>query len=155
MILTFDANVVIEIMRASQPHFRERMEQAKADGAGLRISTIVLNELAYGALRSQRPQLNLERLDQFVSQVEVDDWTGEDAMAAARLRIDLERQGLVIGTFDMMIAGQALNRGWTVVTGNLREFIRVPNLDILDWSDPSGPVDRATAWMRLMQKPTK
>lgn len=155
MNLTLDANVVIEIMRARQPHFRDQMGKAKAAGASLHISSIVLNELAYGALRSQRPTLHLERLDAFVSGVEVDVWTGEDAMATARLRTDLERLGQGIGTFDMMIAGQAVQRGWTVVTANLREFIRVPNLPLLDWSDPAGPVDRDAAWRRLMQKPPK
>jgi len=55
----------------------------------------------------------------------------------------------------MMIAGQALQRGWTVVTGNLREFIRVPNLLLLDWSDPAGPIDRDAAWTRLMRRPPK
>jgi hypothetical protein len=44
-----------------------------------------------------------------------------------------------------------LNAGCTLVTGNIRAFIRVAGLPILYWGDPSGPLDREalqTRWMR-------
>jgi tRNA(fMet)-specific endonuclease VapC len=154
--LTLDSNVVIEILRGRQPHYRARMDEAKAADISLHVSSVVLHELAVGALRSQRPAFHLDRLDAFVAEVEVDAWTGEDAMAAARVRFDLESNGQGIGTYDTLIAGQAVNRGRTVVTNSLREFIRVPHLDLLDWSDPTGPRDRSEAsWLQLMRRPAK
>lgn len=155
MNLTLDSNVVIEILRGRQAHFRQRMDEAQAAGFGLHVSSVVLHELALGALKSQRPAFHLERLDAFIAEVEVDAWSGEDAMAAARVRFDLEQQGLGIGTYDTMIAGQAVNRDRTVITNNLREFIRVQNLKLLDWSDPAGPRTRDQAWRELMRQPPK
>lgn len=155
MSLTLDSNVVIEILRGRLPHYRARMDEAKAADIGLYVSSVVLHELAVGALRSQRPAFHLERLDAFIAEVDIDAWTGEDAMETARVRIDLERSGHGIGRYDTMIAGQAVSRGRTVVTNNLREFIRVPQLDLLDWSDPAGPRDRNEAWLQLMLRPTK
>jgi tRNA(fMet)-specific endonuclease VapC len=153
--LTLDSNVVIEILRGRQPHYRARMDEAMAADIGLHVSSVVLHELAAGALGSRRPAFHLERLDAFIAEVEVDAWTGEDAMAAARVRFDLERSGQGIGTCETLIAGQAVSRGRTVVTNSLREFMRVPQLELLDWSDPAGPHDRSEAWLQLMRRPTK
>ncbi len=61
------------------------------------------------------------------------EFDAEDAMAAGKLRAELERGGVGIGPFDTLIAGQALRRGYTLVTANTREFSRVPGLLIEDW----------------------
>jgi tRNA(fMet)-specific endonuclease VapC len=39
-----------------------------------------------------------------------------------------------IGPFDTLIAGQALARGMTLVTANMREFSRVEGLRLEDWT---------------------
>ncbi len=61
------------------------------------------------------------------------EFDAEDAMSAGKLRADLERGGVGIGPFDTLVAGQALRRGYTLVTANTREFSRVPGLLIEDW----------------------
>ena len=45
----------------------------------------------------------------------------------------LERMGTPIGGNDLLIATHALNLGLTVVTDNVREFARVPNLKVENW----------------------
>lgn len=55
------------------------------------------------------------------------------AAAAARIRIELEKRGVMIGPLDMLIAGTALSRGAALVTNNGAEFSRVPGLRIIDW----------------------
>ncbi len=138
MILSLDTNVVIELLRGTNPHYRVRLDEAQAAGDRAVISSIVLNELAFGALRSARPELHLQRLDTLVAAIETESWTAEDALAAARVRMELEREGRGIGAFDTLIAGQAFNRGWTVVTANVSEFLRVKGLRLVDWSKPEG-----------------
>jgi tRNA(fMet)-specific endonuclease VapC len=46
----------------------------------------------------------------------------------------LERSGTPIGAYDLLIAGQALRRGLTVVTANASEFGRVAELSWVDWT---------------------
>jgi tRNA(fMet)-specific endonuclease VapC len=152
---SLDSSTIVDLIRDEKPHVRRRLAEALARGDDVAVSAIVLDELAFGALRSPRPEYHLNLLDGFISDFSVEPWTADDALATARLRADLENAGDRIGAYDAMIAGQAINRGWTVVSGDLREFIRVPNLQLLDWSDPSGPVDRATAWMKLVQRTEK
>jgi tRNA(fMet)-specific endonuclease VapC len=51
----------------------------------------------------------------------------------------LAARGTPIGAYDILIAGQALARGLTLVTRNLREFERIPELSLENWYDaPSG-----------------
>jgi tRNA(fMet)-specific endonuclease VapC len=45
----------------------------------------------------------------------------------------LERQGKLIGPYDLLIAGQALAGRLTLVTNNLREFQRVSGLNLQSW----------------------
>ena len=49
------------------------------------------------------------------------------------IRFHLESRGTPIGERDMFIAAIALTREMTVVTHNLKEYARVPDLQIEDW----------------------
>jgi len=57
----------------------------------------------------------------------------EDARYAGEIRNTLERMGRPIGTYDVLIAGQALSRKMTLVTANVKEFGRVKGLEWEDW----------------------
>jgi tRNA(fMet)-specific endonuclease VapC len=140
MSLCLDTNAAIEVIRGQKGHFREWLVQAEEDGRSLHLSPIVLFELMYGAHNSQRADNHMARVDRLASQMVLESWTPDDALAAARLRAELRLSGASIGNLDVLIAGQALNRGWTIITANLREFIRVKGLALEDWSDAAGPV---------------
>jgi tRNA(fMet)-specific endonuclease VapC len=58
-----------------------------------------------------------------------------DALVAARIRAQLFRIGRPIGDFDSLIAAQALARDLIVVTNNVEEFERVPDLRIENWAE--------------------
>jgi tRNA(fMet)-specific endonuclease VapC len=63
---------------------------------------------------------------------EVLDFDREDARQAGELRARLAAAGTPIGSYDVLIAGQALARALTL-THNTSEFQRVPGLRIEDW----------------------
>ncbi|MEH2234425.1 MAG: hypothetical protein V7K71_33185 [Nostoc sp.] len=52
------------------------------------------------------------------------------------MRADLEQQGKPIGANDLLIAVHSLTLGLTLVTANIREFSRVPNLKVENWLEP-------------------
>lgn len=147
MTICLDTNVVVEMLRNRKPHYRNRLEENETAGTPVRLSALTFHELTYGAMISARPAQQLAMIDDLVSRAPVEPWSPEDAVAAARIRADLRRSGSEIGKVDSLIAGQALNRGWRVVTDNVREFIRVDGLTVVDWSDPleARVLDRA-AW---------
>lgn len=97
-------------------------------------SAIVMHELFYGAHRSGRTDHNLALVEQIA--LPVLGLSPEDARAAGEVRARLAAAGRPIGPFDVLIAGQALSRGLTLVTANVAELDRIEGLVVEDWSAP-------------------
>ncbi len=49
------------------------------------------------------------------------------------IRADLKAKGTPIGSYDFLVAGQAVSRSLKLITHNIREFFRVPDLRYEDW----------------------
>jgi tRNA(fMet)-specific endonuclease VapC len=96
-------------------------------------SAVVAHELYFGAAKSARPEDNRRRFDRLFLDLVPLDFARGDAEAAGEIRARLRAQGTPIGPYDVLIAGQALARGLTLVTSNLREFRRVAGLACVDW----------------------
>jgi tRNA(fMet)-specific endonuclease VapC len=97
------------------------------------ISTIVLFELQVGIAKSTSPVKRTEQLQQLLSRVNLVLFDRDAAVAAAKIRAQLEQQGTPIGPFDVLIAGTAASIQATLVTHNVKEFSRVLGLAIADW----------------------
>lgn len=137
MIFLLDTNAVVAVLKDRPAEVRKRLRHAKADGADLAVSSIVLFELWYGVARSQHREENAERLRLFLSgDLEVIQFEAKDAPIAGDLRRALEADGTPIGAYDLLIAAQALRLGATVVTANVAEFARVRGLVWQDWTVP-------------------
>ncbi len=95
--------------------------------------SIVKSELMHGAEkyanRDRRQALVVETLAPYRS-LPFDD---DASILYARLRHDLEITGNVIGPYDLQIAAICMLHGFTLVTNNVREFSRIPELTIEDW----------------------
>lgn len=129
-----DTNVCITFINGRSAALRERFSTALATGDTLSVSTVVVFELRYGAAKSQRPLTTAARVDQFLAgPIEVMELDADDAAEAGSVRAELAGAGMSIGSYDVLIAGQARRRGLTVVTGNVSEFGRVPGLAYEDW----------------------
>ena len=90
-------------------------------------------ELRRGALRSQRIELNLQRLEIFFAPLKSLPFDDTAAEHYARIGADLSRRGTPIGPNDLIIAATALAHNATLITHNTGEFGRVPGLRMEDW----------------------
>lgn len=99
----------------------------------LAIPSIVAYEIEYGTLKigSSRRRAVVSELLASVAQVPFD---REAALESARIRIDLEARGMVIGPIDLLIAGTAVSRGAVLVTNKTKEFSRIKGLRLSDWT---------------------
>jgi tRNA(fMet)-specific endonuclease VapC len=97
------------------------------------IPSIVVFELEFGLTRSSRFEQRLAQLQELVSLAVLLPFGAAEARASARIRSELERAGIPIGPYDLLIAGTALSHGATLVTHNTREFERVRGLELADW----------------------
>lgn len=136
MSYLLDTNAAVALIKGRPTTVRSRYRQEQASGTYLAVSSIVLYELWYGVAKSDRIKENTERLRVFMSgELDVTSFEEEDAIAAGRLRAELEAAGTPIGPYDLLIAGQALHRRLTLVTANVSEFGRVPDLSCEDWTE--------------------
>jgi tRNA(fMet)-specific endonuclease VapC len=132
-----DTCVLIDLIPGTWPAIDQRFGEARIANESLMLSTVSILEFRYGAERSPRREGQLEALRRIMTTVEVADFNEDDAMAAATIKVVLAERGRMIGPYDLMIAGQAIARGWTLVTSNAREFARVEGLIIEDWRSPT------------------
>jgi tRNA(fMet)-specific endonuclease VapC len=125
-----DTNACIAIMRGHE-HVCRRMQSFTPSDLG--ISTITLFELLAGVERCQQPERERIKVFRFVEPLHLIPFDADAAAETARIRWHLERQGNVIGPYDLQLAGQALVIDVTLVTHNTKEFQRVPGLRLTDW----------------------
>jgi tRNA(fMet)-specific endonuclease VapC len=123
-----DSNAVIALLKG-HPGFLARIRQHEP--RDFAVSSIVAHELFYGAYKGQRTAENLARIEAL--RFEVLDFDREDARHAGEIRAVLATAGAPIGPYDVLIAGQAWARGLTLITHNVREFRRIPALQVEDW----------------------
>ncbi|HSV46900.1 MAG TPA: type II toxin-antitoxin system VapC family toxin [Ramlibacter sp.] len=127
-----DTNICIYIAKHSPPAVRARFEAHAADA--LAMSVITLGELRYGAEKSQARKKALAALGHLQELIQVAPLTDVVAAHYGDIRSALERAGQPIGANDLWIAAHARSEGWTLVTNNEREFLRVKGLVVENWA---------------------
>jgi tRNA(fMet)-specific endonuclease VapC len=135
--LSIDTNVFVELIRGRRREVRERFRLALGAGEPAVASLIVVQELLYGAAIHKQVAAQRENVREVLAEVAVQPFDERDMAVTAQLRARLKSRGTPIGPYDALIAGQALARGWTVVTANTREFMRIDGLNVIDWTAPA------------------
>lgn len=132
MKLLLDTNICIYIIKQQPAAVIRRFLEFQVGDIG--ISSITLSELRYGVAKSTHREKNAKALDEFIIPLEVLPFDEEAAAVYGNIRATLEKVGTPIGSMDMLIAAHALSIGIPLVTNNTREFMRVADLIVLDWS---------------------
>jgi len=97
-------------------------------------SVVVACELRFGAEKNNSSRLK-ERIALILDNINILSLEPPVDNYYAKVRTYLERQGTPIGGNDLIIAVHALTLDLILVTANVREFSRVPNLQIENWLD--------------------
>lgn len=127
-------NIVVFCLRGKSPETMRRLLAVAA--IDVQIPLQVLAELLFGAAKSANPTLSKSRVLAFLAPFQI---IAPDTVVAEHyvaIRAQLESAGTPIGEADLWIAATTQASGGTIVTNNTREFSRVPNLLIEDWSLP-------------------
>jgi tRNA(fMet)-specific endonuclease VapC len=125
-----DTDTCIGVLR-QRPGMVQRLSQfAPTDCA---VSVVTVYELFCGLAKAQDPGKERQKVERFVAAIVELPLDRAGAEAAAKIRAELERQGTPIGPYDLLIAGQAVASGLTLVTKNVREFQRVSGLKLETW----------------------
>jgi tRNA(fMet)-specific endonuclease VapC len=131
-----DASILIEVERGQlelEPHVAQRQDEE------FFLSVITASELLHGVHRAVHAEVRTKRaafvegiLERFPL-LPVDLAT---ARAHAQVWAELMAAGRMIGPHDLWLAATCIAHGLTIVTANVREFARVPGLQVEVWGGP-------------------
>jgi len=129
-----DTNIISELVKKPQGLVAQKVLDS---GQEIKCCTsiIVACELHYGIVKKQSPRLTFN-VEQILSSLPILPLEKKVDEVYAKIRVDLEKQGLPIGHHDLLIAAHALSLNLTVITANEREFTRVKNLKVENWINP-------------------
>jgi tRNA(fMet)-specific endonuclease VapC len=127
-----DTDTCSYIMRRSHESVLKRL--AKVPVNDVCISVITKSELLFGVEVSPKRRQDEAALAAFLRYVEVLDFPDKASSHYAKIRADLKTRGQMIGANDLLIAGHARSLGLTLITNNAREFRRVRNLAVENWT---------------------
>lgn len=127
-----DTNILIFIRQARPPHVVARFGTLRSGEAVL--SVITYGELLFGLEKAQNKASARRVLSELLSLIPVLPLPPSAGEAYGRVRGVLASKGQLIGNNDLWIAAHAIALDLTLVTNNVREFERVPDLMIENWA---------------------
>ena len=126
-----DTNVCIRILNGSSNAVMAALRRVPP--SSVRLCSVVLAELHFGARNSSRVEQNLRTVERFRAPFISLPFDAAAAEHYGAIRAELSRAGALIGPNDLMIAAIARAHDLTLITHNVSEFGRVTGLRIEDW----------------------
>lgn len=100
------------------------------------LSVVTASELLHGVHRATPARVRARRsafVEAVIERFPVLDADLPVARAHARLWADLAAKGHLIGPHDLWLAATCLAHGMSIATTSVREFRRVPGLNVEEW----------------------
>ncbi|MBM9578654.1 type II toxin-antitoxin system VapC family toxin [Leptospira sp. 201903070] len=127
-----DTNICIFLIKKKNTALLENLK--KKLNKGLFVSSLTVAELEFGIQKSEFKEKNKISLIEFLSIFNIISFTDKDAESYGIIRAELEKRGNVIGSIDMLLAAQAISNNFIFVTNNTKEFKRIKELKLEDWT---------------------
>lgn len=128
-----DTNICIYAIKHKPEKVFQKLQEVNPEDVC--VSSITYAELVHGVEKSAAVEKNRLALSMLFANIEILNFDVDAANCYGKIRADLEKKGTPIGPLDMMIAGHTMSKGYIVVTNNVKEFSRVPNLKIENWAE--------------------
>lgn len=130
-----DTSFLIDLLREGDRGADGRATRKLDELAGERLvaSMFVACELHGGAAQSNDPEREHRKVEALLAGLGSAEIAEAFPMAFGRQLAELRRRGEVIGTMDLLIATAAAVDGASLLTRNVREFERVPGLNVLSY----------------------
>src|SRR6266576_4754623 len=128
-----DTNALSELIKKRpKPLFINQLRRYPPEA--FYTSIICVMELRYGSSRRPDKESFWERIEhEILARVTILGLGMNEALRAGDLLVHLSRRGELIGLEDLLIGVTALSYDYTVVTGNIRHFQRIPDLRVENW----------------------
>ena len=125
-----DTNILSELVKNPQGTVAQKI--AEIGDHKVCTSIIVASEIRFGVEKRQSKKLS-KQVESILSAIEILSLNSPADKHYAKLRSYLEKLGTPIGPNDMLIAAHALSLDLMLVSANVKEFRRVPELRTENW----------------------
>ena len=125
-----DTNIISELVK--NPQGKVAQQVIDAGNEKICTSIIVASELRFGIKKRGSKKLT-EQVESILDAINILPYETSVDNHYAILRNYLEKKGTPIGPNNMLIAAHALELNLILVTANIKEFSRVPELKIQNW----------------------
>jgi len=135
MGLILDSSVLIKAERQGQ-NARQMLTAISrtAGNTDIAISVVTLIELAHGAARADTAERKAKRqefIQELLRALPIHPVTVPVALRVGQIDGESQAQGVRLPLADLLIGVTALELGYSVATGNLRHFQRIPGLSVM------------------------
>ena len=132
MVYLLDTSTWILFLKGANINLLQKMEAVAPEEVA--TCSVVKAELWYGALKYGNPERRRTTVSELLEPYRSLPFDENSIDAYAAIRHDLDQRGLNIGPNDLMIAAIARAHSLTLVSTNTREFSRVADLQVEDWT---------------------
>jgi tRNA(fMet)-specific endonuclease VapC len=129
----FDTNTLSALLHQRRGFERAAARIDRLPLAERLISTITLSEVETMVQKARDARDKAAKVWFVLTRFRIVDFDQPAAQHAGAIRASLEPRGMPIGPLDTLIAAHARSLGAVVVTANMREFSRVPDLEVENW----------------------
>ncbi|MFP4180825.1 MAG: type II toxin-antitoxin system VapC family toxin [Spirochaetaceae bacterium] len=127
-----DTNICVFFLNGARPGVKERILSTPPNE--IAVPSPVKAELLFGAYKSSKRNENIIKVEKFLEPFEIYPFDGPVSYTYADIRYKTEVKGTPVGPNDLWIAAIVMYHGGTLVSNNVREFRRIDNLNLEDWT---------------------
>ena len=126
-----DTNILIYAKNNRTPIVLNHIKSK--DPSELFVTIFSVAEMVFGCKKSLDPGRNYRALLEFLLPFNILEFEQRDCDKYGEVRHFLESGGTPIGTIDTFIGSMSLSRRLILVTNNVKEFGRIPEIKMENW----------------------
>ena len=129
--MILDTDMLIALMQGNKDAYKAMQD---LEGKDARVATTIISayELFKGADVSSRPERNLAKIQDLLSDIEVLELTLQATHEASVLYREMIKTGRLMGEFDLLIAAIAKVNGEAILTRD-KHFKCIQGLELANW----------------------
>ncbi len=131
MIYLLDTNTCIYFLNRTSERIVSQFKRFSP--SVIKLASITVAELFYGAEKSKAKKKNWTIIEKFVSTFEIIPYEEKSSKTYPTIRASLEKAGIPIGPMDLLIASISIANNFVLVTNNVKEFKKVKGLTLENW----------------------
>ncbi len=128
--MLLDTTFLIDLLRGKDPAAYARLQKMERNQEIKGIAAVSIMELWKGAVQSNRPEQEKQKVDDLLSSLYLYHFDEKEAKKAGEIDAVLLQKGEMVEAEDVIIAAVAIMHHETILTRNAKHFQRIAGLKV-------------------------